>query len=36
MGIWCRKGEQMFLAFKEGETYVKMKKHGKKKSLTSN
>ncbi len=33
-GAW--KGKQMFLGFKEGETYVKMKKHGKKKSLTSN
>jgi hypothetical protein len=32
-GVW--KGKHMFLGFKEGETYVKMKKHGKKKSLTS-
>jgi len=30
-----QKGKQMFLGFKEGETYVKMKKLGKK-SLASN
>ncbi len=28
-----RKGKQMFLGFKEGKTYVKMKKLGKKKLL---
>jgi hypothetical protein len=29
--VW--KGKQMFFGFKEGETYVKMKKSKKKKSL---
>ncbi len=30
-----RKGKQLFVGFTKGETYVKMKKLGKKKSLTS-
>ncbi len=31
-----QKGKQMFFGFREGETYVKMKKLGKKKSLVFN
>jgi hypothetical protein len=30
-----RKGKQLFVGFTGGETYVKMKKPGKKKSLAS-